>query len=110
MDINVTVNFGAASLQAINNLASALTGASPEKTPSKLTKVQDEPQAAPAPAPKTEAAKITVEALRALVSEKAKSPEAKAKVKEILGEFGAANVSTLSAEHYPDFFTRVKAI
>lgn len=74
----------------------------PEKeVPSEETKPQK-----PTPAP---AHGITVEELRAKVQETAMSGK-RAEVKDLLTEFGAANVSALETDKYDEFLTRLKAL
>lgn len=52
---------------------------------------------------------VTIEQIRALV--KAKTDAGKREeCKALIKEFGAANVTTLKAEHYSDFFTRLNTI
>lgn len=120
MDITITVNFGADSLAAINNLAAALTGAAPKtenplKSVPKVKAEVEKPQAgelatAPAPQPEAETpASVTVAAIRELVQEKAAAKKT-AEVKSLLAEFGAANVSTLDKGKYVEFYTKLKAI
>lgn len=59
----------------------------------------------------TKSTNITIETLRAAVQEKATAKEEnKALIRSLLSNFGATSVTTLAAEHYPDFLTKVKAI
>lgn len=72
-----------------------------KEAPAEETKPQK-----PAPAP---AHGITVEELRAKVQETAMSGK-RAEVKDLLTEFGAANVSALETDKYDEFLTRLKAL
>lgn len=72
-----------------------------KEAPAEETKPQK-----PAPAP---AHGITVEELRAKVQETAMSGK-RAEVKDLLTEFGAANVSALETDKYDEFLTRLKTL
>lgn len=76
-----------------------------EMTEKEVPSEEAKPQK-PAPAPTHG---ITVEELRAKVQEVAMSGK-RMEVKDLLTEFGAANVSALEADKYDEFLTRLKAL
>ena len=92
--------------------------ADPKPTPPKRA-----PKATPAPAeaeaekevpteetkPQKPVSVITVEELRAKVQEVAMSGK-RAEVKDLLTEFGAANVSALDPDKYDEFLVKLKAL
>lgn len=113
MNITITVNAGAETLNAINRLADGLLG-NKSTTPTPSEKKENPLKSVP---PKKEEAKenescsdvkITVEMLREVVS--SKKDAHKAKIKELLQGFGVSNVSALDNSHYTDFYSKVAAL
>lgn len=82
------------------------TAAPAEKAAEKEVPAEETKPQKPAPAP---AHGITVEELRAKVQETAMSGK-RAEVKDLLTEFGAANVSALETDKYDEFLTRLKSL
>lgn len=95
--------------------APAPVAAAPAKT-EKPKAVKETPAAeVKAEAPAASTAKtdgpepVTIEQVRAAVSEKVKAGHKDA-VKKILEDAGAASVSTLDAKHYTEVFTKINAL
>jgi gas vesicle protein len=118
MEIKVTLDAAPQFLNVLTAIATALTG--PQKAveaPKKSTKSEasktEEVKETPVvnmadKADKVTEVKVTIEQIRQIVTDKAKTH--KEKIKALLSEFGAANVSTLQKEQYPDFYSKVSAL
>lgn len=81
----------------------------------RINKVEDEMKsdadipAVPEPVVKTTATDITVEQLRAAVSQKATAGK-RAEIKALLTSFGAENVTSLDKDNYADFLNQVNSL
>ena len=113
MNITITIAATPELTEALQAIATALGGTIKKAAPTKVVKDELKDAATPvlaaisSPAAKEE--KITVEALRELVTSKVAANK-RDQVKSLLQEFGAKNVSVLDASKYNDFHQKLNAL
>ena len=107
MEIKVTIEAEARLLAVLQDIAATLSERKQAPVVSMKKAVKEE-VVKDDEGPKTEepkAKEVSKEELRLLVM--SKSDKHKTKIKSILSEFGAANVSTLQKEHFANFYQKV---
>lgn len=107
LNITVTLTADQKLLEVLGNLFRGVQNVPNEQTV--LPAVKPTGPAPAAPTVKEEKSDITVEELRALVAQKAKSGKRDA-IKTLLTSYEAESVSTLAAKDYIDFKTKLEAL
>jgi len=107
MEIKVVVELGTTTLDILRSIfqPTILEVEAPKR------KSNAKVEAKPVEVPELQGPAVTVEILRKTVGDKTRNkPELKPVIKEILGRYGAPNITELAEEHYAAVLKEVEAI